>query len=688
MKLRIVLIILAALGIAYLVINFKPAPAAPQTTDAAAPSSTDPQTTGATRLPRLLDDADAVPASFAEAPMLAERVAADALPPIEQRLPAEPAVIAPTDEIGRYGGTWRAGFTGPADGQNIDRIQHNHLLYWSADVKYVTPWIIRAWDVSDEGKTFTFHLRKGMRWSDGHPFTTADIMFWYEDVYQNEQLNPVRANWNQIGGQEGVWEQVDDHTFRVRFSQSYYTFLTELASLGVAGHFTRGNQALGVFAPRHYVKQFHPDFVDAAELDVQVKAEGFETWVQLFKFKNDPKLNPECPVTTPWLVKTPVNTAQMVLERNPYYWVVDTDGNQLPYIDRIVLGLAENLEVLNLRAIAGEYDIQGRHILMEKIPVLLENQQRGNYRVRYWPSQAGTDAGLFFNQTYDGDAEVAHWLADRDFRIALSIGIDRGQLNEIFWLGLGLTGSACPPATVAYSPGEAYRQRHAQFDPDRANQVLDELGLKQRDSKGYRMRRDGAGRLVLEVQTIGAAFINFTGIAENVTEQWRRHLGIQAVVQELERSLSVTRHENNDVQVYVWSNDGSDNPWAHPFQVLPNHVRSWAPLFGRWWQTGGQKGREPTEPARRMVELYEQGKAVPEQERYALGQELLKIYADQAYVIGTVGVSPAMMGVWVVSNDLGNVPESVPFSTPAQTPGHALPEQFFFRVNGADRPGT
>lgn len=629
-----------------------------------------------TRIPQIITDAGSVPASFNEAPMLGALVKKGLLPPVEQRLPQEPEVIKPTDEIGVYGGTWRRGFTGPADGQNIDRIQHNHLLFWDTNVTKVTPHIAKGWEVSDGGRTFTFFLRKGMKWSDGSLFTADDFIFWYEDVYLNDQLNPSKAKWNEIVGKQGIWEKVDAFTFQVKFEEPYYLFLEELASLGVAGHFTRE----GVFAPKHYMKQFHPKYVGQERVDKLAREEGYDNWVQLFKFKNDPKLNVECPVTTPWMVTNPLNTAQMVLERNPYYFGVDTAGHQLPYIDKIVMTLAENLEVLNLWAVAGEYDFQARHIDIAKVPVFIDNQKNGDYTVRFWRGLRGSDGALFLNQTYDADPEIARWLRNRDFRIALSLGIERDQLNEIFWLGLGEPGSALPPSASRYSPGKKYRKLHSEFDPERANRILDRLGLDQRDSQGFRLRTDRRAPLVLELTTVGAAFINWTGIAEMVVEQWARHIGVKARVQEVERSLYVVQAQNNELQIWVWSNDGSDNPFTYPYHVMAYSPTSGiGPLHGKWWQSGGTLGIKPEGDLLRQLELFEKGKGVPPEQRTELGREILRLLGENLWVIGTVGVSPAFMGIVIVSNNMGNVPQVVPFSTPAQTPGNARPEQFYFK---------
>jgi len=176
--------------------------------------------------------------------------------------------------------------------------------------------------------------------------------------------------------------------------------------------------ALGGYAPAHYLKQFHPKYVSKEELDKKVKEGKFDNWVNLLKFKADWGLNPELPVISPWQTTQGRNTATWVLERNPYYFGVDTEGNQLPYLDKVVLTLGENLEVINLRAIAGEYDWAERHLDLQKLPVFVENQQKGSYKVHLDPGGIGSDAALLCNQSYEADPEIARWLTNVDFRRA------------------------------------------------------------------------------------------------------------------------------------------------------------------------------------------------------------------------------------------------------------------------------
>ena len=338
--------------------------------------------------PEVLPDAKR-PEKLGEAPMLAELVKAGKLPPVEQRVPMEPMIVKPLQEIGKYGGTWRRGFTGPADGENGNRIvSTDKVVFWDYTGTKLRPALSKSWEMGEGGKTFTFSLRKGHKWSDGAPFTADDFMFWFEDIYQNKDLTPGPTAEFAINGKPGTMAKVDETTVRFTFPEPYPLFIEVLGGgntqLG-AGQATRGDIMGGVYAPAQYLKQFHPKYTDPAKLDQMAKDAKFDNWVNFFKFKLNWRLNVELPTLGPWKTVSPINTPAWVLERNPFYYALDTEGNQLPYFDKIQMTLAENLEVLNLRAIAGEYDWQERHTDLGKLPVFLENQQKGNYTAQARP---------------------------------------------------------------------------------------------------------------------------------------------------------------------------------------------------------------------------------------------------------------------------------------------------------------
>ena len=390
--------------------------------------------------PSIIVDPAQYPTAFAEAPMLAEMVAAGDLPPIEERLPnaEDILVIEPVHEIGKYGGTWYRGFTGPADGQNGHRVAGgDRFVFWNpTNFPEVVPNLAKGWEVSEDGSVITVFLRDGAKWSDGAPFTADDVMFWYENMYQNEELVPVRSPFFNIDDGAEL-SKVDDLTIQFSFPTANSLFLEVLgSSVNVfGGPAIFGATGMGGFAPAHYLEQFHPDFAGQDEVDALAAEEGFDDWVAFFKDKNTWQRNPDLPVVTPWKTEIPITEPNWVLVRNPYYFGVDTAGNQLPYIDRISMGLAENLEVLNLRAIAGEYDYQARHISLANLPVLLENAEEVGYKVYLDPAQHGADGAFQFNLSYDGDPEVSKWIKTADFRRALSIGVDRNQINENYLLG-------------------------------------------------------------------------------------------------------------------------------------------------------------------------------------------------------------------------------------------------------------
>ncbi len=666
----------------------KPAEAAPTAAPVAEEPALGSTLIGEIEGPQIVTDAAAFPASFAEAPMLADEVAAGTLPALADRLPvaSDLLVIEPVHEIGKYGGTWRRGFTGPADGQNGHRVAGgDRLLFWKSDgFPEMVPNVAKGWEVSEDGTEITIHLREGMKWSDGSPHTTADYMFWFEHMYQNEELVPVRSPFFNIDD-GATMEAVDDYTLKFSFPFANSLFLEVLgSSVNVfGGHAIYGATAMGGVAPAAYMQQFHPDFVDQAALDEMVKKEGFDNWVNMFKDKNTWQRNPDLPVITPWKTEVPITTDNWVLVRNPYYFGVDSAGNQLPYIDRISMTLAENLEVLNLRAIAGEYDYQARHISLANLPVLLENAEAGGYTVHLDPAQHGADGALMINQSYRGDEEIAKWLQNADFRRALSLGIDRESINEVIFLGIGKPGSAVVAESSPFSPGPEYRQLWSTLDVAKANEMLDAIGLTEKDADGYRLRTDNGERLIIEINPI-PAFIQFTAIAEMMKEDLAE-IGIFLNVVEQERGLVEQRRASNELQTFFWQNDGTDELYLYPYHALPvANTSGTGPGYGDWYSSGGASGvaPDPDGSVAKVLDMFSTGlKATPE-ERIAIGQEIWKIITNEVWTIGTVGQSGAFMGVRVAKNNMGNLPSRQFNIQAGQTPNISRPSTFYFTDAG------
>jgi peptide/nickel transport system substrate-binding protein len=641
---------------------------------------------GALQGPTMITDPAKFPTSFHEAPMLAERVKAGKLPPVDQRVPAEPMVWQPLDQIGTYGGTWRRAFTGPGDVENANRINaSDKCFFWSADGSKIVPCIAKAYELSDDGKTYTMHLRKGMKWSDGAAFTADDFVFWFEDVYGNKEIVPTPIPDMQPKGKPGRIVKVDETTVRFEFDVPYFLFEEMMAgdtNIG-GGQSVRQSQkfSYGAYSPGHYLKQFLPKYSSVEAVNARAKQEGFENWVQMLHFKKDWSLNPELPTLGPWKTVQPINNPVWLLERNPFYYAVDTAGNQLPYLDKVQLTLGENLEIINLRAMAGDYDEQERHIDLAKLPVLLDNQEKGNYKVHLDLGFAGADFLLQINQSFKADPEIRKWLTNADFRRALSLGIDRDQLNETFWLGVGTPGSVVPGESRPQNPGPEWRKKWSVLDIKQANQLLDKIGLTKKDAAGFRVRTDNGERLRIQIVAV-QAFLPYPKLSEMVADQWQK-IGIQADVRELERNLALTRVRNNDTHIFIWNNGGTELLYLFPRHAIPVDPTEayMGPLYAQYYASGGAQGDKPDDPnILRIWELFSEAASLKAEGRNHNAQEIWKILVDQQYGIGTVGQSPAGLGVRLVSNKLGNIAGQVCNAQHCRTPGNSHPETWYFKA--------
>jgi peptide/nickel transport system substrate-binding protein len=641
---------------------------------------------GTLEAPELVTDPARYPTHFQEAPELAALVKAGKLPPVEQRLPAEPLVLKPLRATGHYGGTWRRAFLGPGDSENGNRIRSGDKpLFWDVTGTKLAPSIAKGWSITEDGKRTTLVLRKGMKWSDGAPFTADDFVFWFEEMYQNREIAPSPTPELSAGGKPGRVVKIDETTVAFEFDSPHFLFPRLLAGdTAVGGGQSRMQSdglAFGLYAPAHYLRQFLPKFSSVEALTAQAKAAGYPNWVQWFHFKSDYRLNIELPTLSAWRVTQPINTQTWMLERNPYFYEVDTEGNQLPYLDRIQMTLAENPEVVNLRAIAGEYDVQERFIDIGKLPVFLENAERGHYKFHLDPGFNGSDSQLVFNMSYRADPEVAKWIANADFRRALSIAIDRDQLNEAFWLGLGTPGSGVPSELMPESPGKEWIAKWSVFDPAKANAMLDAVGLTRKDSEGFRLRTDNGERLRLQIDVAQTLTPTWPQQVEMVIQQWRA-VGIAADLKLLERSLFFTRVRNDQHQMVIFSNSGSESLFLFPVLALP--VDPAGSLMGaawsQWYASGGKAGTKPTDPNMlRVYDLLRSAGSLPDDERSAVARDIWRIVAESKWQIGLVGQAPGSQGSRIVSDRLENAPGRVCISQHCRPPWSARPEQWFFR---------
>ena len=411
--------------------------------------------------------------ALSEAPMLAQQVSSGALPPVAERVPDEPLIVVPIEQIGSYGGQMN---TTVMDGPVVWWFP----AYWledppvqlRPDAKTWYPnWLLGV-DQSADDRTITLRLRPGMKWSDGDSFDAEDVAFWFDDMNLNKELHPTVPTSLNVGGSPAQGRRIDDHTFELSFAAPLPNFALRQLTLP---HYM---WSMGFIAePKHYLSQFHISY--NAKANDLAKEGGFENWTQLFNARQGPygKSSDDIgrPVLEAWVLQEAA-TDYALWERNPFYWKVDIAGNQLPYFDRVQNRSAATKESFMIAAMGGEVDFVASILTIEDFPVLTQNAEAGNYEVRLWQKRAGAGVNYFFRQTYKPDPVIEGLLRDKRFRRALSLAINRAEINELLYFGKGIPSQAAvPPGSIYHVP--EHFQRDAEFDPDEANRILDEMGL-------------------------------------------------------------------------------------------------------------------------------------------------------------------------------------------------------------------
>ncbi len=636
-----------------------------------------PAATSAPAQPAQPTQPPAAPASkYKEAPMLAEQVKAGKLPPVDQRLPQNPAVVEAA-EVGQYGGIWHRGILGPSDFNGVARIIDDALVIFSPDGGSVVMKYAESVTSSPDFKSWTVKLRKGSKWSNGDPFTTDDIMFWYKDALQNKDLVPSPPGWmkNKDGSLVEV-KQVDDVTVQWNYADPHTTFLFELANAEY------GDKNIPCFLPSKFLKQFHASYAKKEDLDKMVADAKLKTWAELFLLKISPYDTPERPGMAAWVAAPGSRISDQIFKmvRNPYFVGVDKAGNQLPYMDEVDLKFFADANALNLAAIAGELDQQERQIQLVNYPVLKETSQKnGKYNIYLWQSLGGADADVIFNQTYTKDPDLGKLMANKDFRIAMSYSINRKQIQDSAFLGTGEPRQPVPKKGNPYYPGDDYAYKYIEYNPTLANEMLDKLGIDKKDSEGYRLFPSGK-RVTIELSVV-PVFGSYPDIAQLIAKDWQK-VGIATNVQIRERALHFSLRESNDLQAEMWNQDTAGFPFTGSTKY---DVRSgiygnitYGPLWYNWVKTGGKEGVEPPDYMKQMMQLIDHAKTVGPADQAKDAQQIMKIWVDNMVEIGTVGLTATDQGVVVVNVKMHNVPQNLTKDWPLRTPGNGRPETWFY----------
>ncbi len=655
-------------------------PAATEPGVAIQPSTEEP---GATQPPVTVTE-------FKEAPMLAELVASGDLPPVEERLPVKEdiMVITPVDGVGEYGGTWHETTWYQGMG-NIEMTVYDPPVRWNSDYTGYEPGLVKEWEISEDGTSLTWHFRQGVKWSDGVEFIPAvDLAYWWE-LATNEDFKLITIPfWARDS--DGTPMEVsfpDDYTMVMQWGEPHY-----ISNFVVAQGFW---EWLPMERPKHFLSPHDPNYDSTKTYEDLEKVVYGGDW--LMNVAGYPCLHAWCPETVESGVKT-------VLARNPYYWKVDTEGNQLPYIDYIDTVLIEDAQARLLEVSQGKFEASFRGTDdPTNIPFLLEQADANDYYLHEgavngagsWP---GWNINMNFNdcETYpDTCEEIRALLQNQDFRQGLAYALDRERLIDVAWGGIGeptaLTISpqawhfASPEGQAVY---EEWKETYSQYDPELAASKFDAAGFVDADGDGWRDLPSGAPfELVMDQGDWGGQVIPVVSneaYATNLEE-----VGVNTLINDLIGQPDWTLRFQQGLFMIRNTHASELDVWTFPDWIFPlrgTEARAW-PLEGRYYETGGAEGWEPqpgTTYAYELQQLYKKGIAEPDVEaRHQIVYEAIRILIDQGpFMIG--GSGDQQMPV-VVRNGFHGIPDLVILGPWAPgSPGNLNPEQFWMEASLRD----
>ncbi len=587
------------------------------------------------------------PEIFLETPMFEAAVAAGKLPPVKKRLPEEPFLLKTGQQgfqPGKHGGSLKLLMGRKKDTRQLVVYGYARLVGYDKNFNFV-PDILKKFEVK-RGRVFTLHLRKGHRWSDGHPFTSEDFRYYFEDVATNKKIaNESLPQVMLVEGKPPLFEVLDKHTVRYTWQKPNPFILPRLA----------GARPIYLYRPAHYLKKFHIKYTPLRALEVLAKKAKKRNWVALHyivgqQYKN---VNPELPSLQPWVLVTKPPAKRFNFLRNPYYHRVDMNGRQLPYINDVKVNVTSS-KLIPIKAGSGETDLQSRGLNFTNYTLLKKSEKKFGYSTKLWRTAKGARWAIYPNLNFR-DMEWRKLFRNVNFRRALSIAIDRHEINQVFYYGLARETNN---SVLRESPlfDEKFANRWSQFDLNAANQMLDDLGLVKRNSKGFRLLPNGQP---MELTVVFSTEEDEpSDILELVSDTWRK-IGIKVFSKPLHREVMRNRIFSGNVQMSIWSGleNGIPNASSSPAELAPTSQQQlqW-PMWGQFLETGGKSGQAiDMEVPQKLFELKDAWReARSEGDRIKIWHEMLDTYTSNVFSIGIIASVPQVV---LVNSNLRNVPD-------------------------------
>jgi peptide/nickel transport system substrate-binding protein len=609
---------------------------------------------------------------YSESPLLSKMVKNGKLPPVESRLPQTPRVIdfaGRNLEIGKFGGTLKMLMARAKDARQMTVYGYARLLIYKPKTFEFQPDILQSFDVI-QGKKFIFNLRPGHKWSDGHPFTAEDFRYWWEDVANNPKLSPVGPpKVMKVDGKLPQFRILDNLSIQYEWEKPNPDFLAALA----------GASPLYIYRPAHYMRQFHENFTANSELQKLVTTAKQRNWAALHNkmdnlYRND---NIDLPVLQPWVCISKSSSNRLRFKRNPFFHRIDPKGQQLPYIDEFIFSIASN-KLISAKTGTGEVDLQARYLRFDDYTFLKKGEDRSPYSTRLWTTAKGSHLALFPNLNHKNKV-LRSIMQDVRFRRALSMAVNRYEINQVIYYGLAIEGNnTVLPESPLYKP--YYRSQWAQLNLKSANQLLDDMGLIKRDSRGIRLLPDG-NPLNLIIETAGES-TEQTDILELIHDSWLK-IGIKIYSKPSQRNVFRNRIFSGETAISIWSGieNGLASANSSPAEFAPTtqQLLQW-PKWGQHFETGGKAGQIPNDPfAMELLKLYRDWRAEPVfAKRKDIWEKVLDIHTEQVYSIGLIA---GVLQPVVVSNNLKNVPIKGIYNwNPGAHFGIYSPDTFWFKT--------